>query len=842
VAVPAALPPPQTLCQSEPAFQLAALPADGFWFGSGITDESGIFTGDSAQAGLNNMFYVYEAFPQFVCTTATQITILPIDAGFAQAACPGSAPFQLIGFSPSGGIWSGPQVSPGGLFDPASQGEFILSYTVNGCTEELTVFVDDISQNQVFADSVCQSDAPDTLLISPPGGRWYGAGIIDSIYGIFDPGETDAGLITLNYVLNGCSRQVQLYVKEIWAGWNRSACPAQEAYQLEDFAPAGGLWSGDGITPEGVFDPAWNNGQSFNTDVIYSHPNGCTDTARIWVFYTSIGLDTLVFCSDNQGVLLNREELDTDPWEGVWLGPGVLNGDEPDEAEFNAQLAGNGIHVLVFEGNTCADSVVFIVQQSFLSDLPVSCEAAPPFDIEIPAYVSGAGGSFEGPGIINNEAVFYPGEAGQGQHQIEYISAAGCRDTISAEVIEFIQAQINASAAPLCYTDSLIPIEIYPPDALLTGNGIVDNEWFNPLIAGEGPHLLSLSTGEGFCISTDTATVFVAPAIGYSLFVSRDTLCYGEVTSMLVNAYGGNGNLITYTWNQGLPPLQQQIISPEVSTVYQLEISDGCARIRDTVSITVFPEILFNVSLSEPACYGELGFAEINSGNAGNYEVLWRGDLYEMNMQLPGESSRTYMAVVTDTSSGCSVDTTITIPGYPLVQALFAISPNEECVSFDQDSVRFIDLSTGGFSGSWSFGDGTSEPYQDGINPAHDYDTYGIFPIVLEISDTNGCSSKLEKNLCIQQPFRLYIPTAITLNNDLMNDVLLVQGTGIKQLDLFVYNRMGNEIWHGRNGDHAWDGKFQGREVQSGVYAFVVEVEWVDGTLFTKAGTVTVIR
>jgi gliding motility-associated-like protein len=401
---------------------------------------------------------------------------------------------------------------------------------------------------------------------------------------------------------------------------------------------------------------------------------------------------------------------------------------------------------------------------------------------------------------------------------------------------------MDASAAPLCFTDTLIPIEIYPSDALLTGNGIVDNEWFNPILAGEGPHLLTLTTGEGFCVSTDTLTVLVAPAIGYSLFVSNDTLCYGEVTSMLVNAYGGNGSLITYTWNQGLPPLQQQIISPEASTVYALEISDGCALVRDTISITVFPEISFNVFLSDPACYGESGFAEITSVNNDGLTVLWQNEVYQVNTQLPGESSRTYTALVTDTSSGCSVDTSITIPGYPLVQASFVISPNEECISFDQDSVRFIDLSTGGTIGTWSFGDGSSEPYFNGINPAHDFDTYGNFPIVLEIADTNGCSSKLEKNLCILEPFRLYIPTAITLNNDFINEFLLVQGTGIKNLDLFVYNRMGDEIWHGRNGEHAWDGKFKGREVQSGVYAFIVEVEWVDGSLFSKAGTVTVIR
>jgi gliding motility-associated-like protein len=264
--------------------------------------------------------------------------------------------------------------------------------------------------------------------------------------------------------------------------------------------------------------------------------------------------------------------------------------------------------------------------------------------------------------------------------------------------------------------------------------------------------------------------------------------------------------------------------------------------IRDSVAITVYPEISFGVNLSEPACYGEEGFAEITGNHGGAYQVIWRNEEYGQNIPLPGQSSVTYMAQVRDTSNGCSVDTSITIPGYPLVQALFAITPNEECVSFDQDSVRFIDLSSGGTVGTWSFGDGSSSEYSKDINPAHDYDTYGDFTVILEISDTNGCSSKLEKTLCILEPFRVYVPTAITLNNDGLNETLEVKGSGIKQLELFIYNRRGDEIWHGKNETHAWDGKFAGNPVQSGVFAYIIEVEWTDGSLYSQVGTITVIR
>jgi len=842
VAAPANVPASSTICQSEPAFILNATPAGGEWLGNGITDsETGEFTGDSALAGMNVLGYIYEVSPSLTCTTSTQITILPIDAGFAQAACPGSSPFQILSFSPAGGTWSGPQVTSGGVFNPSTEGEFIITYSVNGCSEDLTVYVDDIENTPVFVDTLCQSDASIVFPLSPPGGRWYGAGIVDSLLGTFDPGETDAGLITVEYRLNGCSQNVEVYVKEIWAGWNSTACPTQESYALENFAPDGGIWSGDGVSPEGVFNPGFNAGNGFNTDLIYSHPNGCTDTSRIFVFYTNIGEGTQVFCSGDFGLELNRDNLDTDPWEGVWSGAGVENGSDPDNSYFNAALAGNGMHVLVFTENTCSDSVIFIVQQGFMEDLPSVCEAAPAIEIPVPDYASG--GTFSGAGIEDeNAAMFNPDLAGEGSSEIFYESPDGCRDTLLGNVEEYRQVSLDVPGGILCFTDTLYPIELSPASASISGLGLVDPLQFNPLLAGEGEHWLVAQIGSGYCQSIDSALVTVGPAIGYSLFVSKDTLCFGDFTSVLVNAYGGNGGLITYTWNQNLPPFQQHILSPQQTTQYTVRISDGCSLLRDTVEITVQPEIDFEVFLSDPACFGEEAFAEIGGGHGGNYVIAWRGEEYGMQTQLPGQSSFSYTASVRDTSSGCAVDTVISLPGYPLVKAEFSVNPALECIPFDIEEVNFIDLSTGGVFGTWSFGDGNTLDYEEGFNPNHNYQTHGEYLVELSVADSNGCDSKTQKIICLREPFRVYLPTAITLNQDNLNETFRAWGEGILNLDLYIYDRRGVEIFHGKGQDDAWDGKYMGSLVPAGVFAYIVEVQWVDKQWFTKSGTLTVIR
>ncbi|MEX1187995.1 MAG: gliding motility-associated C-terminal domain-containing protein [Bacteroidia bacterium] len=842
VAAPASVPTASTVCQSEPPFLLNASPAGGEWLGNGITDsETGQFTGDSAMAGVNVIGYVYEVSPTLTCTTATQITILPINAGFAQAACPGSDAFQIFGFTPAGGVWSGPQVSNSGIFDPSTEGEYLITYSVNGCSEDITVYVDDIENVPVFTDTLCQSDASVTFPLSPPGGRWYGEGIVDSLLGTFDPGEVDAGLITLEYRLNGCSQDVEVYVKEIWAGWNSTACPTQEPYALENFAPNGGSWSGDGVSITGTFDPGFNNGNGFNTDLIYSHPNGCTDTSRIFVFYTNIGAENQVFCSGDEGIELNRDNFDTDPWEGLWSGAGVVDGDDPDLSYFDASLAGSGVHLLVFEQNTCADSIYFIVQQSFAADLPGICEQAPPIDIPIPDYA--AGGEFAGDGIADSEvALFDPSLAGEGMASIFYQSPDGCRDTIEVSVEDFREVEIGGPGGILCFVDSLYPIELSPTAANVFGLGYVAPLSFNPVVAGEGEHWLYAEIGSGFCQSRDSVLITVGPAIGYSLFVSKDTLCFGEFTSVLVNAYGGSGGLISYIWSNDLPPLQQHILSPQQSTDYTLRITDGCSLLKDTVSIVVQDRIDFEVFLSEPACYGEEASAEIGGVHGGEYEISWRGDTYGMQTPLPGQSSFSYTASVKDTATGCAVDTIISLPGYPLVQAEFSINPALECIPFDVEEVNFIDLSTGGAFGTWSFGDGEEIEYIEGQNPNHDYQTHGEYTVELSIADSNGCDSKTTRTICLREPFRVYLPTAVTLNQDGLNETFRAWGEGVLNIDLYIYDRRGVEIFHGQGLEDAWDGMYEGSLVQSGIFAWIVEVQWVDKQWFTKSGTVTVLR
>lgn len=96
--------------------------------------------------------------------------------------------------------------------------------------------------------------------------------------------------------------------------------------------------------------------------------------------------------------------------------------------------------------------------------------------------------------------------------------------------------------------------------------------------------------------------------------------------------------------------------------------------------------------------------------------------------------------------------------------------------------------------------------------------------------------------------FYLDIPNAFSPNGDGVNDNLTVFGNNIKEYEIFIYNRWGEEIYHSTNLEElsnellGWDGTYKGEPQPSGVFAYLVKaVTFTDESLLKK-GNITLIR
>ena len=67
----------------------------------------------------------------------------------------------------------------------------------------------------------------------------------------------------------------------------------------------------------------------------------------------------------------------------------------------------------------------------------------------------------------------------------------------------------------------------------------------------------------------------------------------------------------------------------------------------------------------------------------------------------------------------------------------------------------------------------------------------------------------------------IYVPNSFTPNNDGRNDIFHPIGQNIVELELFVFNRWGEQIYESYVGN-PWDGTFKGKMSQQDVYVWLI--------------------
>ncbi|HRY33057.1 MAG TPA: gliding motility-associated C-terminal domain-containing protein [Bacteroidales bacterium] len=92
-----------------------------------------------------------------------------------------------------------------------------------------------------------------------------------------------------------------------------------------------------------------------------------------------------------------------------------------------------------------------------------------------------------------------------------------------------------------------------------------------------------------------------------------------------------------------------------------------------------------------------------------------------------------------------------------------------------------------------------------------------------------------------REPY-IYVPNAFSPNNDRKNDLLLVQSPYIESMQLFIYDRWGNKVFETRDPAVGWDGTWQGKACEQGVYVYYIEAGCFNKETFKKKGNITLIR
>ena len=120
-----------------------------------------------------------------------------------------------------------------------------------------------------------------------------------------------------------------------------------------------------------------------------------------------------------------------------------------------------------------------------------------------------------------------------------------------------------------------------------------------------------------------------------------------------------------------------------------------------------------------------------------------------------------------------------------------------------------------------------------------------MYSIIYELLgiDSKGCESTDLIRVNVEKPRVAMVPTGFTPNNDLTNDELRAQGTGLADVRVRIYNANNNELVFAANSLKPWDGRdLNGEPCPDGYYFYAIEAVTAEGTPITKGQAIRLFR
>lgn len=284
-------PPP--FCISDPPTNLTPVTLGGMWLGTGITSST-LGTFNPSVSGPGSFIITYLIGGSCGSSDTVIVTVnLPPDPSVAAPApaCVGDAPFNLSAAS-SGGNWTGTGITSttAGTFDPSNSGvgTFQVIYTIPGscgAADTIMVTIDPLDNATITPQApLCPGSAPVNFTAATTGGSWSGTGITNAVTGTFDPGAAGVGSHVITYSIPGPCGNIDTVMMVVTPPVTASITAIPPVcFNAAPFtllaSPAGGVWSGSGITntATGAYDPSTTGGAGTYT-ITYSVSGACGDT------------------------------------------------------------------------------------------------------------------------------------------------------------------------------------------------------------------------------------------------------------------------------------------------------------------------------------------------------------------------------------------------------------------------------------------------------------------------------------------------------------------------------------------------------------------------------------
>ncbi len=564
-------------------------------------------------------------------------------------------------------------------------------------------------------------------------------------------------------------------------------------------------------------------------------------------------------CKDSVEVIIATSEgiaiIDTSvaqPNCGLDNGSISLQVNDPDivtEVQINGMLGG-----LLLNQNLSSGTYEFLVTDTEGCTDELRLELDPSVPVEIisidtihttcaldngAVLVSGVSGaptefSIDGDTYVSQDSL---GGLGAGSYVL-YAQNANCADTMSFSI-----------AASLQPTLTLASIE---GTACGEGNGMLDLD----VISGTGPYTYkvglmsnengqfeSLPSGEYMayvqdsadCVDSIEVNIAESEAVVLDAVVTEG-LC-GELGAIELNASLGNANVYAGADED----FQSTSVFNELEGgeyVFYVRTEDDCLdTLRIEVPVYGIPKVKID-NITPAYCEEPVGSITLSTeGGKGALSVQFDGDSGGDTMTYAELSEGNYLIRVTD-ESGCTSTETVTVEATPRVRIEDLATEQLYC----GDALSAVTFTPVGGTGDLSYRvtDNAGESVEESFGlPQGQYR--------LTVEDMLGCSVtelfSVKKEDC-----QIYIPNIFNPFGSEENSTFKIsvpEASSFVIESFRVFDRWGNLVYNKENIDPLiftdwWDGRYNGRYVEQGVYIYLIELKGETNEL--KKGSVTFMK
>ncbi|MFA6261226.1 MAG: SBBP repeat-containing protein [Bacteroidia bacterium] len=511
-----------------------------------------------------------------------------------------------------------------------------------------------------------------------------------------------------------------------------------------DVIIAGTTSSSNYPVTQNAFDPSHNGGP----DVVISRFNANLSQLKASTFLGGTGIDG-TWAPYGQGIT-------TDKWGNIWVTGQTRSSGFPTSNEAYDKTFNGGNDGFVSELSGDLSSLMFSTYLGGSLDDEINSIV---IDISGNIIIGGATKSSNYPTTGNSfDSTF---NNGNGTYFDGIVSKLGFYKSIS-----------EVKAISFCQGDSAF-LQVNVIDGVFNWN----NGTHARAIYTRNPGIYTCFVLKGDSIRLDTFVVTAFLPTSHHLF---DTLCLGDQKTLSAS---GSPEAF-WEWNTNDTTRQIAIVDSGLYTVIVRDTS-VCA-IYDSFYIALQKPVLLDLIKDTIVCEGST--ITISAWRSEYDSYSWNTGAKEPSVVIKNAG----LFKVVASNRICIVTDSIEVATVPKPELFL---PNDTIVCFRDLSGIILD------AGDWN----SYYWYPTGERVRSIYATYPEIYIVTvtESHHCDGSDTILVEDVC---PGGIYIPNSFTPNKDGINDVFFVRGIGIKYMDLTIYNRWGEQVFHTTDILSGWDG------------------------------------